>query len=48
VIEELWDKAFIIAKRDAQAEMAKQSTVTSVSWQAVFEDEYELQDETRF
>jgi len=48
VIEELWDKAFIIAKRDAQAEMVKQSTVTSVSWQAVFEDEYELQDETRF
>jgi prophage DNA circulation protein len=28
VIEELWNKVFIIAKRDAQAEMGKQSAVT--------------------
>ena len=42
VIESLWDKAFIIAKRDAEAEMGKKSEVQSVSWEEVFEDEYEL------
>ena len=48
VIEELWDKVFIIAKRDAQAEMGKKSTVTALSWQDVFEDDYELQDDALF
>jgi hypothetical protein len=42
VIESLWDKAFIIAKRDAEAEMGKKSEVQSVSWEEAFEDEYEL------
>jgi hypothetical protein len=45
VIEELWDKVFIIAKRDAQAEMGKKFNVTSLSWQAVFNDDYDLLDE---
>ena len=31
VIEELWDKAFIISNRDAQAEMRKKPTVTALS-----------------
>lgn len=44
VIAALWDKAFIIAQRDAQAEMGKKSAVNALSWQAVFEDEYELHD----
>lgn len=44
VIEDLWDKAFIIANRDAQAEMGKKSTVTALSWQQVFEDDYDLHD----
>jgi len=44
VIEELWDKVFIIAKRDAQAEMGKKSAVTALSWQTVFEDDYDLHE----
>ncbi len=48
VIEELWDKVFIIAQRDAQAEMGKKSAVTALSWQAVFEDDYELHDDALF
>lgn len=43
-IRELWDKAFIIAKRDAQAEMQKKSTIISLSWQQVFEEDYDLPD----
>jgi hypothetical protein len=45
VIEELWEKAFIIAIRDAQAEMHKKSTLTALSWQEVFEDDYDLHDD---
>lgn len=45
VVKELWDKVFIIANRDAQAEMGKKSVVTSLSWQAVFDDDYDLLDE---
>jgi Domain of unknown function DUF29 len=45
VVKELWDKVFIIAKRDAQAEMGKKSAVTLLSWQAVFDDDYDLFDE---
>ncbi len=45
VIEEMWDKAFIIATRDAQAEMGKKSSLTALTWQAVFDDDYELQDD---
>jgi len=48
VIEELWDKVFIIAKRDAQAEMGKKSAVTALSWQTVFEDDYDLHDGALF
>ena len=42
VIESLWDKAFVIAKRDAEAEMGKKSEVQSVAWHEAFGDEYEL------
>ncbi|MDD5320742.1 MAG: DUF29 domain-containing protein [Methylococcales bacterium] len=45
VLAELWDKAFIIANRDAHAEMSKKSTVTALSWQEVFEDDYDLHDD---
>lgn len=44
VIVELWDKVFVIAQHDAQAEISKLSTVTALSWQEVFEDDYNLQD----
>ncbi len=45
VINELWDKAFIIANRDAQAEMSKKSAVNALSWQEVFENDYDLHDD---
>ena len=45
VIKELWDKAFIIANRDAQAEMSKKSAVAALSWQEVFEINYDLHDD---
>jgi len=41
VIESLWEKAFVIAKRDAEAEMGKKSDVQSVSWEEAFVDEYD-------
>jgi hypothetical protein len=44
-IKELWDKAFVIAKRDAQAEMQKKSNLTSLSWQEVFADDYDLSEQ---
>ena len=42
VIETLWDKAFVIAKRDAEAEMGKKSELQSVSWEEAFVEEFEL------
>ena len=42
-IEGLWDKDFIIANRDAQAEMHVKSSVKSLSWHDVFEQEYDLE-----
>ncbi len=41
-VKELWGKAFVIANRDAAAEMHKKSAVTSLSWQEVFDVNYEL------
>ena len=42
VVKSLWCKAFVIAKRDAQAEMGKKSDIRDLTWTAVFEEEYEL------
>jgi hypothetical protein len=42
-IKELWDKTFVIANRDAAAEMHKKSNVTALSWQEVFETEYKIE-----
>lgn len=42
VIESLWDKAFMMAKRDAEAEMGRESDMQSLNWQQIFVDEYEL------
>lgn len=44
VIQSLWQKAFDIAKRDAQAEMQRRSPVQALSWQEVFDDEYALDE----
>lgn len=42
VIREVWDKAFARAVRNAEREMGERSSVSSLTWQEVFEDEYEL------
>jgi len=42
VIQELWDKTFVIAKRDAQAKMQKKSMINTLSWQQVFQEIYDL------
>ena len=41
-IEVLWFKAFNTAKRNAQAEMQKKSTLTELSWEEVFDNNYDL------
>lgn len=41
VILGLWDKAFAMAKREAQAEMQEDVHVETLSWREVFEEEYE-------
>jgi hypothetical protein len=43
VVKFLWDKAFEMAKRDAQAEMGIRSDVAGLSWGEVFEAQYELE-----
>lgn len=42
-IKSLWDKAFIIANRDAQAEMHINVSVNALSWHDVFERDYDLE-----
>ena len=42
VIQALWDKAFTIARRNAEAEMGRRSSVEALTWGEVFEDSYEL------
>ena len=39
-IESLWDQAFIKAKRKSEAEMNCKSSISSLTWKEVFEDEY--------
>ncbi|MDD5034880.1 MAG: DUF29 domain-containing protein [Methylococcaceae bacterium] len=43
VIESFWDKAFAMAKRDAQAEMGKKSDIQALSWKETFEEDYDLE-----
>ena len=45
VIADIWDKAFVIATREAEAEMGCGSAVTALSWGEVFEEEYRLDDD---
>jgi Tfp pilus assembly pilus retraction ATPase PilT len=41
-IESLWDQAFIKAKRKAEAEMNCKSSISSLTWKEVFDDDYWL------
>ncbi|HNJ43795.1 MAG TPA: DUF29 domain-containing protein [Acidobacteriota bacterium] len=40
VIEEIWEKCFQAAKRDAEAEMNQDTRMAGLSWEDVFEAEY--------
>ena len=42
VLQDLWTRAFIIAKRDAEAEMGKHTTIETLTWTEVFETVYSL------
>ena len=43
VILELWDKCFVAAKREAEAELNRKARVAKLSWKQVFEDTYEIE-----
>ncbi len=42
VIKDLWAKAFVMAKRNAEAEMGKRSSAEGLTWQEVFDTVYVL------
>jgi hypothetical protein len=42
VITEMWDKCFRAALREAEGEMNQKSAVSLLSWQEVFEEEYQI------
>lgn len=41
VIRDLWDRCFRAAKREADAEMNQKSRINHLSWEDVFEEQYE-------
>ncbi|MDY6783889.1 MAG: DUF29 domain-containing protein [Cyanobacteriota bacterium] len=43
VIQQMWDKCFKIAQRQARAEMNQKTELEALSWSEVFEDEYEIE-----
>jgi hypothetical protein len=42
VIRGMWSRAFAQAKKEAELEMQKKSTVETLSWNEVFNDDYDL------
>jgi hypothetical protein len=42
VIEAMWESCFEAAKEEAEAEMNQDSSATSLTWEQVFEQEYDL------
>jgi uncharacterized protein DUF29 len=40
LIEEIWRKCFQAAKREAEADMNRDSSIADLSWEEVFEEEY--------
>ena len=42
VLQDLWKRAFIIAKRDTEAEMGRRTQIESLTWTEVFETAYVL------
>ena len=43
VIRGMWARAFTQAKKEAELEMQKKSTIETLSWDEVFNDDYDLQ-----
>jgi hypothetical protein len=43
VIRRMWERAFKQAKKEAELEMQKKSTIEMLSWDEVFNDDYDLQ-----
>ncbi len=43
VIRAMWSRAFTQAKKEAELEMQKKSTIEMLSWDEVFNDDYDLQ-----
>ena len=41
-VQELWTKAFVIAKRDAEAEMGRGTDIETLTWDDVFATAYSL------
>jgi len=44
VIREMWDKSFRAATREAEGEINQPSSVSSLSWEEVFEHEYRIDE----
>jgi hypothetical protein len=42
VIKKMWDACLLAATREAEGEMNQRSGVSSLSWQEVFEEEYQV------
>jgi hypothetical protein len=42
VVEALWESCFAAAKEDAEGDMNQEAAVASLTWEDVFEKEYEL------
>lgn len=43
VVKELWEKAFAIARRDAEAAMGRSADIAALTWQQVFDMTYALE-----
>lgn len=43
VIQEMWGRCFLTAKREAEGDMNQAAAVTVLSWHEVFEESYEKQ-----
>lgn len=43
MIEEIWNKCLQAANREAEADMNQDSSVSELTWQEVFEDDYQIE-----
>jgi len=44
IILEMWEDCFEVATLDAEGEMNKEAEISTLSWKAVFEEEYRIKD----